>query len=294
MASMRAFSEVGSGWGGCGRDAFDLATIEPLFRHGEQTPAENRRKLLIDTVRGQVIPRLALSHQEPVTTTNFAPDPTPEEIMEFVRLLIHEDVSFASDIVEKKCLEGDKLENIFLKLFSPAARLLGELWEQDICDFTDVTIALSRLQQLLRELSAAFEINATTAQNGRAALLVAAPGDQHTFGVFIVQEFFRRAGWHVTGGAVASEEELFSLAEQYRYDLVGVSASNDVAVDAFASIIRTLRRVVQSPGPLVMVGGRFFLQHPECVSGVGADTSAQDGRRAFLEVSSLLGTRVLG
>jgi hypothetical protein len=42
-----------------------------------------------------------------------------------------------------------------------------------------------------------------------------------------------------------------------------------------------------------MVGGRFFLMHPEAVSGVGADASAQDGRRAVLKVSSLLGTNVL-
>ena len=52
-----------------------------------------------------------------------------------------------------------------------------------------------RLQQLLRELSAAFE--AETLPRLRSAVLVTAPGDQHTFGVFILQEFFRRAGWDV-------------------------------------------------------------------------------------------------
>jgi methanogenic corrinoid protein MtbC1 len=51
------------------------------------------------------------------------------------------------------------------------------------------------LQQLLRELSAAFE--AETLPRLRSAVLVTAPGDQHTFGVFILQEFFRRAGWDV-------------------------------------------------------------------------------------------------
>ena len=124
-------------------------------------------------------------------------------------------------------------------------------------------------------------------------MLVAAPGDQHTFGVMILQEFFRRAGWHVHGGAVASDEELLSLAKIDRYDVVGISVSHDVSVDKLASVIRAVREVSQSPDLLVLVGGRFFHARPECVAMVGADASAQDGRRAVLKVSSLLDTEAL-
>lgn len=293
MASMRAFAESGGSWGGCGRDSLDFTSIENLFHDGRNTPAERRQKLLVETVKGQVIPRLALMHGrfEPAKFTN--PEPDSEKIVEFVRMLLLSDVSVSSTFVENMCSNGTRLETIFLGLFTPAARILGELWEEDICDFTDVTIALARLQQLLRELGAAFEIEAAPVNNGRVALLVAAPGDQHTFGVFILQEFFRRAGWEVYGGALGSEDELFSLVEKEQYDVVGFSVSNDVSVDAFASVIRTVRKVVQSPGLHVMVGGKFFLEHPECVSGVGADASAQDGRRAVLEVSRLPRTNVL-
>ena len=50
-----------------------------------------------------------------------------------------------------------------MKLISPygaggasdlSARVLGELWEDDRCDFTDVTVGVGRLQQLLRECRA--------------------------------------------------------------------------------------------------------------------------------------------
>jgi MerR family transcriptional regulator, light-induced transcriptional regulator len=293
MASMRAFTESGGGWGGCGRDSFDFTTIEPLFHEGQHTPAEKRRKLLIETVKGQVIPRLSLSHSELESARSVTLVPTAEEIVEFVRLILLNDVSVASDFVENICSRGIGLQSIFLELFTPAARVLGELWEEDVCDFTDVTIALARLQQLLRELGAAFEIEAAPVHNGRKALLVAAPGDQHTFGVFMLQEFFRRAGWEVDGGALGAENELFCLVENEQYDVVGLSVSNDVAVDAFASVIRTVRKVVRSPGVHVIVGGKFFLKHPEHVSGVGADASAQDGRRAVLEVSRLLRTNAL-
>src|SRR5262249_52242760 len=151
------------------------------------------------------------------------------------------DIAVASDFVEKICRNGASLEVIFLNLFSPAARYLGRLWEEDICDFTDVTIALCRLQQLLRELSTAFEAEAEILPRLRSAVLVAAPGDQHTFGVFILQEFFRRAGWDVRGGSMSSADELLELVQTGPCDLIGLSVSNDVNVEDLASVIRAIR-----------------------------------------------------
>jgi PAS domain-containing protein len=56
---------------------------------------------------------------------------------------------------------------------------------------------------------------------------------------------------------------------------------------------RLLDQVAPTRALHIMVGGGFFLQHPDCVVGVGADGTAQDGRRAVLRVSSLLGTNAL-
>lgn len=289
MASIRV-AETAEDWGGCGRDSFELPNISIA-------PQLNRRKLLAKAIEAEIIPRFSLANLA-VNGSIYAAGsgegrPKADQVMEFVQLLISSDVTVASSYVEKMCMEGVRLETMFLHLFTPAARVLGKLWEQDVVDFIDVTIALSRLQQLLRDLGAAFEMEPATAKNGRIALLVAAPGDQHTFGVFILQEFFRRAGWEVRGGAVGSDDELINLVECDRYDLVGLSVSNEITVGAFASVIRTIREVSLSPGLHVMVGGRFFLEHPDCVSGVGADASAHDGRRAVLRVSSLLGTNAL-
>ena len=146
----------------------------------------------------------------------------------------------------------------------------------------------------MRELSTAFEAEAETLPRLRSAVLVAAPGDQHTFGVFILQEFFRRAGWDVRGGSMGSADELLELVQTGPCDLIGLSVSNDVNVEDLASVIRAIREVASPRIPPIIVGGRFFLTNPECVAGVGADATAQDGRRAVLRVSSLLGANVLG
>jgi len=296
MGGMRALAELDVNWGGCVRDSFDLATVVPWGKAKQRKVADRSRKLLTQTIETEIIPRLVVAHTslqaaKQAETGNIRP--TAEDVMQFVDVLITDDVTVASSYVEQMCLKGATLETIFLDLFTPAARILGALWEKDICDFTDVTIALSRLQQLLRELSDAFEIEEVHTEIGGKALLVAAPGDQHTFGAFILQEFFRRAGWEVAGGALASNDELYGLAENKPYDLIGLSFSNEVPVDIIASVIRTVRDVAQSPRLHVMVGGRFFLEHPDYVPLVGADATAKDGRRAVQRVSSLLGTTAL-
>lgn len=290
MASLRAFTDVAVNWDGCGRDSFDFDTDRLLFDARKHATTENASQLLAGMIENHVIPQIVGAHKSSEIVKN---RPNVGKVIEFIDILISKDVAVAAAFVEEAVNNGATLEVVFLDIFSPAARLLGKLWEEDVCDFTDVTIALSRLQQLLRELGAAFDIEACPVQSGRRALLVAAPEDQHTFGVFMLQEFFRRAGWDVEGGVIASQDELLSLVENNPYDLVGLSVSNEIVVDAFASAIRSIRKVGRSPGMKVLVGGRFFLDHPDCVSGVGADATAQDGRRAVLAVSSLLGSRML-
>jgi methanogenic corrinoid protein MtbC1 len=294
MANMRAFAELRGDWAGCGPDSFDCTTIEPFLKTISEAPVEKRRKLLVETVEKSVIPSLSLSYSADNVQSVRRSRISSNDVNEFVHILIARDITADHKFIEKMEQIGVGVEEIFLELMTPAARVLGELWEEDVCDFTDVTIALVRLHQLLHHFGAVFDFQGIPVSNGRSALLVAAPGDQHTFGVFILQEFFRRAGWHTDGGAVASEDDLISLAASDRFDLVGVSASNELAVEEFAAVIRALRDVAGCQDMLVMVGGRFFLDHPNCVKEVGADASAQDGRRAVLGVSSLLDAKPLG
>jgi methanogenic corrinoid protein MtbC1 len=298
MASLRSFAEIGSDWHGCGRDAFDIAGITTSRRAPRKVP-DGGRTLLTRTIETEIIPRLMVAHRDAGNAAThrkrevYRPD--SEDVFSFVKLLLAHDVAVAAAYIETVCRQGATLESIFLDLLAPSAKFLGQLWEEDLCDFTDVTIALSRMQQLLRELAPTFEADGEpiTAGPGRSALLVAAPGDQHTFGVFVVQEFFRRAGWRVQGGSLGSTDELLNLVASEPFDVVGLSVSNEVTAEDFATTVRSVRAAAMSHMVHIMVGGRFFLEHPECVAQVGADATAQDGRRAVLGLSSLLRINVL-
>eukprot|EP01030_Chromulinospumella_sphaerica_P009313 gene9313-9125_t len=96
--------------------------------------------------------------------------------------------------------QGQSLEDIYLQGITPCARLLGQWWCSDRLDFAMTTIASSHLQQLLHDFSAEFLLESPQQRNGLSLLLLTEPGAQHSMGLFMLSEFFKRAGWTVTVG----------------------------------------------------------------------------------------------
>jgi methylmalonyl-CoA mutase cobalamin-binding domain/chain len=163
------------------------------------------------------------------------------------------------------------------------------MWSEDECDFTAVTIGLWRLQQVLRHYAGAFVEEGEPREYGRRALLVPLPGEQHTFGIAMVAEFFRRAGWDVWSGPFATLEDLVEVVRSEWYAVIGISGSCETRIEMIAAAIRAVRRASRNRAIGVMVGGPLFNDHPERVALVGADATATDGRHAAEQAESLLG-----
>ncbi len=294
MASIRSCAEFASEWEGYARDSFNFDLTEEPQRI-QREDREQSRALVTVAIEQQVIPRLLQAQRRRAVPDRRRRERTiaAHEIIEFVNTLLDQDASKAGSYAAGMFDDGITVETLFIELLTPAARYIGKLWERDAINFVDVTIAVSKLHQIVWKLGEASDRDCPTITCKHVALLVPAPGDQHTFGVALLEEFFRRAGWQVRGGSINSDTALTDLVQHGAFDVIGLSVSNDVAVEGLASIIRAIREAAMPRTPFIMVGGRFFLERPRCVAEVGADATAQDGRRAVLRVSSLLGPNAL-
>lgn len=245
---------------------------------------------LARTIEVEIVPRLVLARRagpvlEPPTVAWM---PTAQDVGELAALVLAADPAMASSHVEAMRVRGASIETLYLDLLAPTARHLGDLWEADLCDFTQVTIGLCRLQQVLRELSHAFHSEMAQPVLGRRVLLIPVPGEQHSFGLFMVAEFFRRAGWDVCGTEVDTRQDLVRTMRDQSFAVVGFSASCGTRLDLLAASIRAARRASRNRGVGVMVGGPLFTGHPELVAHVGADATARDARQAPLQAQNLL------
>jgi methanogenic corrinoid protein MtbC1 len=275
----------GSTRGGAPPDSTsEMCELElPGFRPSEAAN-DTRMSQLARTIEQEIIPRLMLAHRtaaEPLLRPAGSGQAiSQDDVKQFAKLVLshEEDVAFAS--IGALRARGIPVDRIFVELLAPTARYLGELWDDDLCNFTDVTVGLGRLQRVLRELSPALGSSVEHPAQGRRVLLLPSPGEQHTFGLVMVAEFFRRAGWDVTGGAWADGVDAATLVTSEWFDVVGFSLGAAIHVPELASCIEAVRHAACNQDIAILVGGPLFGMHPEFVGQVGADGMTIDGREA--------------
>lgn len=258
---------------------------------------------LARTVEQELVPRLLLAHRagpfSPYTRALVAGEIAgasaevhTDDRHDFLEAVLGADEDAATQLIEELVGRGIGIEAVYLDLLAPTAVQLGTLWECDECDFLEVTIALGRLQRVLRELSGRFISTGNPETVAGRALLSCIPGEQHSLGLFMVAEFLLRDGWGVQLGTPGTSEELLDLVRDEWFDVVGFSASCDTRLLKLRHDIAAVRRHARNPQMLVLVGGRIFVEHPELVARVGADGSARDAADAPRCARALLEQRL--
>lgn len=266
-----------------------------LFGVSDTTP-EKRAACLARAIETEVIPRLVAAHRvdERARASNdsLSGRVSQGEVVSFTDALLGGDEPVIDGTLESLRRRGFTVESLLTDLLAPAARQLGHLWTEDLCSFTDVTIGLGRLQRMMRELSPAFGTEVAHPPNGRRVLLVRAPGEQHSFGLSMVAEFFRRAGWEVAAGGEGADTDPITAVRREWFDAVGFSAGSEARLDWLPGCIAAVRRASIHPGIAVLVGGPVFMIRPQLARQLGADATAANGSDAPGLAESLLAGRV--
>jgi len=251
---------------------------------------------LTRTIEADVIPRLVAAHRvQPRSGASndiAAAAIEPAAVESFALQITAVDDAGARHTIDAHRARGVSVESIYCDLLAPAARRLGEWWEDDRCDFATVTVGLGRLQRLMRELSPAFGAEVPHPVNGRRVLLVRAPDEQHSFGLSLVGEFFRRAGWEAVSGDGGAPADPIDAVRREWFDVVGFSAGSEAKMGWIAPCIKSLRRASRNRNICVLVGGPVFSLIPELVAKVGADATTPEARHAPALAESLMATRV--
>lgn len=184
--------------------------------------------------------------------------------------------------------QGQSLEDIYLQGIMPCARLLGDWWCADRLDFAMTTIASTHLQQLLHDFSAEFLQETPHERHGWSLLLLTEPGAQHSMGLFMLSEFFKRAGWTVTVGVPQDVAEFKRLFQSDWFDVAGISVSTDRHLDTLRSLLPQLREGSDNLGLRVFVGGPMALVAPDRLRGLAAELLAEDAPATVARVTQAM------
>ena len=165
------------------------------------------------------------------------------------------------------------------ELIAPTVRALGERWDDDRCDFAQVSIGLGRLRSLVHRVGADASGGVRSRPTGRM-LVATLPGRDHLLGAVIVADAFRRAGWDVSFDPGAGEATLLDAVGERRFDVIGLSVGLERDGPAVRALLAALRAASLNPGVTTMVGGPALRLRPALRAELGADLAATDAREA--------------
>jgi MerR family transcriptional regulator, light-induced transcriptional regulator len=243
---------------------------------------------VVRTLRTRIIPKIVLA----LRSTPKAPEPAkqdnPNAIVQFAALVLGDSDAAAFTFVQEVMAQGTSVESVFLDLLAPTARHLGTLWESDATDFANVTLGVGRLQLIMRQLGEVFFEQGVRSDGGKSALLTTIPGEQHSFGLSMVAEFFRRAGWNLCTGPFSSHQELTSLVHNHWFDVVGFSVSSDRRLEELKQDIHDIRRDSRNKNVGIMLGGPMMARNPGLVASMGADMMSLDATIAPQQARDLI------
>jgi methanogenic corrinoid protein MtbC1 len=242
---------------------------------------------VVKTIKTQIIPKIVLAlRSAPKAAENNERPPTAIEL--FAALTLGNDEGAAFTYVEELLAGGTSVEAVFLDLLAPTARQLGAQWESDATDFANVTLGVGRLQIIMRRLGDRFVSESSGGHAGESALLTNIPGEQHSFGLSMVAEFFRRAGWNLCTGPFSSHQELTSLVHNHWFDIVGFSVSSDRRLDELKKDIHEIRRCSRNRNVGIIIGGPMVIAQPDLVASMGADMMSSDATAAPKQAHGLI------
>ncbi len=161
---------------------------------------------------------------------------------------------------------------LYANVVEACARNLGDQCADEYCTEIDVTLALVRLQTLVRCLGSTAPSDSFVP---RSVLVAAAPEELHGLGMAISSECFRAAGWEVAEAPASSDAAIAGAMRNRHFDVLVLSLSGaNYRMERLAALSITIARARSAckDGHLVvLVTGRDFTDGIASAKDVGAD-----------------------
>lgn len=205
---------------------------------------------------------------------------TPAEVCgRYLAAVLAGDRRAALAVVDDAVAAGVGVRALYLEVFQPAMREIGRLWQENRITVADEHLATAITQAAMARLYDQLFQGAPAP----GPLLVAACADQerHELGLRMICDVLEMEGWDtVFLGASVPVEDLVRMVLDREPQVVALSASITPHVARVREAVSAIRAAVPHGGPMIVVGGRAFMDDPGLAGRLGADLTARDALEA--------------
>ena len=251
---------------------------------------------LLSVIESQIIPRLLDAHPsvKALDLEHAQADlvaASEQDMLDFAQACLATDSQAVFNHLDVLRDKGLGTQTVFLDVITPAARYLGDLWEQDKMDFTVVAQGLLRMHHAMRHLGYETQDGPQSAGDVRRIMLASAPGSQHILGLAMVSEFFRADHWQVVVEISTSEQALVHAVAHEWFDVIGLSVGLIEQLPHIPALIARLKSASRNPNAFVILGGPALLQAKMDGIELAADAISVNAAEAVKLAGDLLTNR---
>lgn len=182
-------------------------------------------------------------------------------------------------VIDDARASGIEMATVYLDVFQPALREIGRLWQENQISVADEHVATAITQAAMARLfEQSFEWRDRA---GHSLVAACADLERHEVGIRMLCDLLEMKGWDTTFlGATVPNESLVEIVRRKKPRAVALSVSISPHLPRLRAMIRAVREGAGEAQPLILVGGRPFLEDPSLAVRLGADLTAPDAARA--------------
>ena len=180
-------------------------------------------------------------------------------------------------LIDKLIRYGRSIELVLDSYLPTIAKRLGDDWVSDEISFSDVTIALGKIQFLNSKFEPLYISSLNSAYYKTKTLIIIPKGEDHTYGGIAATRKLRGMGIDAFLIFDFKKNELENLLFEKNYDFIGISSANNFMIEKINNLSSKISAIVERKTPIVLGGNLtntykktngklkvdFITQHPE-------------------------------
>ena len=176
------------------------------------------------------------------------------------------------DVVQDALATGFAAELLVDCYIPEVSRRLGEQWCADQIGFANVTIGVSRLQSMLRDVGLDWSGDVIGNPAAPTIMLIIPQDAHHTLGAMVVGSQLRRLGVSVRMMLGIRLEDLATRLQRSSFQAVFISSSSGEKLETLSRIVDVVKASAVNAPPVVVGGSLLDVETSENVTALtGAD-----------------------
>ncbi len=207
-----------------------------------------------------------------IVASNPPPDLDADILKSLHTAAMSADRDSCGEALEHALASGISREDIADSYIPELARQMGDLWCSDELGFAGVTIGVSRLQSMLRDLGPDWSGDNSADPTAPAVMLIVAQEIYHTLGAMVLAGQLRRKGLSVRLTLGVRPEEIAARIQRTGFDAVFISSSRGERLESLRRIVDVVKNATDQHLPIVIGGSILEVETVEDVKALtGAD-----------------------